>query len=138
MAESNDALLGRIAVHTKLISPDQLNEATAEQGRSGGASAWARSWSRRASSRRRSSQKLLAAQKQVLAKQAAQRARYRRSRAWHRSPRRASPTATLPVSKPSGPAPLPLAPSDSQRPRPAVKRRHGGARDGGGARAGEP
>ena len=36
MAESNDALLGRIAVHTKLISTDQLNQATESQGRSGG------------------------------------------------------------------------------------------------------
>src|SRR5262249_61820475 len=34
--DSNDLLLGRIAVHAKLISSEQLNEATLAQGRSGG------------------------------------------------------------------------------------------------------
>jgi twitching motility protein PilT len=72
MAESNDALLGRIALHTKLISPEQLNEATASQGRSGGR--LGEVLVELGFVTPAQLEKLLAAQKQVLAKQAALRA----------------------------------------------------------------
>jgi len=74
MAESNDALLGRIAVHTKLVSPDQLNQATAVQGRGGGRQRLGEIFVEMGFISPAQLQKLLTAQKQVLAKQAAQRA----------------------------------------------------------------
>jgi twitching motility protein PilT len=70
----NDGLLGRIAVHTKLITPAQLEEALDEQGRSVerkriGDVLVAKGYVTPAQL-----QKLLVAQKQVVAKQAAKRA----------------------------------------------------------------
>jgi twitching motility protein PilT len=72
MAEANDALLGRIAVHTKLISPQQLNAATEVQGRTGGR--LGEILVAQGVVTPTQLQKLLAAQKQVLAKQAEKRA----------------------------------------------------------------
>ena len=73
MGDSNDALLGRIAVHTKLISQDQLNQATETQGRGGGRQRLGEILVEKDFINPAQLQKLLAAQKQVLAKQAAQR-----------------------------------------------------------------
>ena len=73
MAESNDALLGRIAVHTKLISTDQLNQATESQGRSGGRQRLGEILVEKGFINPAQLQKLLVAQKQVLARQATQR-----------------------------------------------------------------
>ena len=74
MGDSNDALLGRIALHTKLISQDQLNQATDSQGRGGGRQRLGEILVEKGFINPSQLQKLLAAQKQVLAKQAAQRA----------------------------------------------------------------
>ncbi|RIL05015.1 MAG: hypothetical protein DCC71_11845, partial [Proteobacteria bacterium] len=74
MADSNDALLGRIAIHTKLITPDQLNAATAEQGRSGGRRRLGEILVEKGFVSAAQLEKLLVAQRQVLAKQAANRA----------------------------------------------------------------
>ena len=73
MAESNDALLGRVAVHTKLISKDQLNQATEIQGRSGGRHRLGDIFVEKGFINPAQLQKLIVAQKQVLARQAAQR-----------------------------------------------------------------
>jgi twitching motility protein PilT len=73
MGDSNDALLGRIAVHTKLISQDQLNQATETQGRGGGRQRLGEILVEKGFIDPAQLQKLLGAQKQVLAKQAAQR-----------------------------------------------------------------
>jgi twitching motility protein PilT len=73
MGDSNDALLGRIAVHTKLISQEQLNQATETQGRGGGRQRLGEILVEKGFIDPAQLQKLLAAQKQVLAKQAAQR-----------------------------------------------------------------
>ena len=73
MGDSNDALLGRIAVHTKLISQDQLNQATRAQAKSGGRQRLGEILVETGMLSPAQLQKLLAAQKQVLAKQAAQR-----------------------------------------------------------------
>jgi twitching motility protein PilT len=70
----NDVLLGRIAVHTKLVTPSQLEEATDEQGRSGGRARLGEILVQKGFVTAAQLQKLLAAQKQVLAKQAAKRA----------------------------------------------------------------
>jgi len=74
MAESNDTLLGRIAVHTKLISAEQLNDATQVQSRSGGRQRLGEILVEKGLITPAQLQKLLVAQKQVIAKQAAQRA----------------------------------------------------------------
>ena len=74
MADSNDALLGRIAVHTKLISAAQLSDATQAQARSGGRQRLGEILVEKGLITPAQLQKLLVAQKQVLAKQAAQRA----------------------------------------------------------------
>src|SRR5512138_917072 len=74
MADSNDALLGRIAVHTKLITQDQLNEATAAQSRTGSRQRLGEILVEKGLITPAQLQKLLAAQKQVVAKQAALRA----------------------------------------------------------------
>jgi twitching motility protein PilT len=67
----NDHLLGRIAVHTKLITPAQLEEACDEQGRSAERKRIGDILVARRFISAAQLQKLLAAQKQVLAKQAA-------------------------------------------------------------------
>jgi twitching motility protein PilT len=74
MAESNDTLLGRIAVHTKLISAAQLSDAMQAQARSGGRQRLGEILVEKGLITAAQLQKLLVAQKQVLAKQAAQRA----------------------------------------------------------------
>ena len=74
MADSNDALIGRIAVHTKLISAEQLADAMQAQLRSGGRERLGEIFVEKGFITPAQLQKLLAAQKQVLAKQAAQRA----------------------------------------------------------------
>jgi twitching motility protein PilT len=74
MADSNDALLGRIAVHTKLISAAQLQDAMQAQARSGGRERLGEIFVDKGFITPAQLQKLLAAQKQVVAKQAAQRA----------------------------------------------------------------
>src|SRR5262245_40070176 len=71
MAESNDALLGRIAVHTKLITPQQLSEATALQARTGSRARLGEVLVEKGWITPAQLEKLLAAQRQVLAKQAA-------------------------------------------------------------------
>jgi twitching motility protein PilT len=74
MAETNDALLGRIAVHTKLITQEQLRDATAAQARSGGRQKLGELLVEKKWISPQQLEKLLAAQKQVLAKQAAKKA----------------------------------------------------------------
>lgn len=74
MGDSNDALLGRIAVHTKLIVQDQLRQAVETQGRGGGRQRLGEILVEKGFINPSQLQKLLAAQKQVLAKQAVQRA----------------------------------------------------------------
>jgi twitching motility protein PilT len=74
MAESNDALLGRIAVHTKLITQEQLRDATAAQARAGGSRKLGELLVEKKLISPAQLEKLLAAQKQVLAKQAAKKA----------------------------------------------------------------
>ncbi len=74
MGDSNDALLGRIAVHTKLISQDQLSLAIGTQGQGGGRQRLGEIFVEKGFINPAQLQKLIAAQKQVLAKQAAQRA----------------------------------------------------------------
>jgi twitching motility protein PilT len=74
MAESNDALLGRIAVHTKLITPQQLSEATALQARSGSRTRLGEVLVEKGWITPAQLEKLLVAQRQVLAKQAAKKA----------------------------------------------------------------
>jgi twitching motility protein PilT len=110
MADSNDALLGRIALHTKLLTPQQLNEATAAQGRSGGRLGEILVELGFVSPAQL--EKLLVAQKQVLAKQAATRAVQTAARVAP-EPEAGVATATLPASKHSGPAPAsaPAAPA---------------------------
>jgi twitching motility protein PilT len=112
MADSNDALLGRIALHTKLLTPQQLNEATAAQGRSGGRLGEILVELGFVSPAQL--EKLLVAQKQVLAKQAATRAVQTAARVAP-EPEAGVATATLPASKHSGPAPAsaPAAPAPS-------------------------
>ncbi len=73
MAESNDALLGRIAVHTKLISQEQLREVTAAQARAGGGKRLGEFLVEKQLITPAQLEKLLAAQKQVQARQAAKR-----------------------------------------------------------------
>lgn len=70
----NDALLGRIAVHTKLLTPAQLAEACDEQGRSGGRTRLGEIFVAKGWISPVQLQKLLAAQQQIRAKQAAKRA----------------------------------------------------------------
>ena len=71
MAESNDALLGRIAVHTKLITQQQLAEATALQARTGSRQRLGEILVEKGLITPAQLEKLLVAQRQVLAKQAA-------------------------------------------------------------------
>lgn len=126
MPESNDALLGRIALHTKLLTPQQLNEATAAQGRSGGRLGEILVELGFVSPAQLD--KLLVAQRQVLARQAAGRANETAARVAP-EPEAGVATASLPASKPSGPAPAsapaaprPAPPSPSaQRPGAAAK-----------------
>jgi twitching motility protein PilT len=73
MAESNDALLGRIAVHTKLITQEQLREVTAAQARAGGGKRLGEFLIEKRLITPAQLEKLLAAQKQVQARQAAKR-----------------------------------------------------------------
>ncbi len=73
MGDSNDSLLGRIAVHTKLITQDQANQAIEAQSRSGGRERLGEILVEKGFINPTQLQKLLAAQKQVLGKQAAQR-----------------------------------------------------------------
>jgi twitching motility protein PilT len=70
----NEHLLGRIAVHTRLITPEQLEEACDEQGRTGGRIRLGEIFVERGWITGNQLQKLLAAQRQVMAKQAAKRA----------------------------------------------------------------
>lgn len=70
----NDALLGRIAVHTKLLTAAQLAEATDEQGRGGGRVRLGQIFVDKGWISPGQLKKLLAAQDQVRAKQAAKRA----------------------------------------------------------------
>lgn len=117
MADSNDALLGRIALHTKLLTPQQLNEATAAQGRSGGR--LGEILVEQGFVTPAQLDKLLAAQKQVLAKQAANRAVQTAARVAP-EPEPGVATATLPVSKPAAPAPATAsAPASATAARPA-------------------
>jgi twitching motility protein PilT len=69
----NDALLGRIAVHTRLLTPAQLEEACDEQGRTGGRARLGEILVEKGFVTPAQLQKLLAAQRQVLAKQASKR-----------------------------------------------------------------
>jgi twitching motility protein PilT len=69
----NDALIGRIAVHAKLLTPAQLAEACDEQGRSGGRIRLGQIFVDKGWISEGQLKKLLAAQDQVLAKQAAKR-----------------------------------------------------------------
>lgn len=117
MAESNDALLGRIALHTKLLTPQQLNDATAEQGRSGGR--LGEILIERGFVTPAQLDKLLAAQKQVLARQAASRATETAARVVP-EPEAGVATATLPVSRPSGPAPATAPAARAAAPSPAA------------------
>ena len=72
--DSNDLLLGRIAVHAKLISVEQLNEATLAQGRSGARMRLGEILVDKGFVTPAQLQKLLAAQRQVTAKHAAKKA----------------------------------------------------------------
>jgi twitching motility protein PilT len=74
MAESNDSLLGRIAVHTKLITPQQLAEATEAQSRAGAGKRHGEVLVEKGWIKQAQLDKLLVAQRQVLAKQAAKKA----------------------------------------------------------------
>ncbi len=69
----NDALLGRIAVHTKLLTAAQLAEACDEQGRGGGRVRLGQIFVDKGWISPAQLKKLLAAQEQVRAKQAAKR-----------------------------------------------------------------
>ena len=68
--DSNEHLLGRIAVHTKLITPEQLNEATREQGRTGGRIRLGEILVAKGFVTPAKLEKLLAAQKRLVAKKA--------------------------------------------------------------------
>jgi len=68
----NESLLGRIAVHTKLISPAQLEQALDEHGRSRSGARLGEILVQRGFITAAQLQKLLIAQRQVLARQAAQ------------------------------------------------------------------
>lgn len=124
MVDSNDALLGRIALHTKLLTPQQLNEATAAQGRSGGRLGEILVELGFVSPAQLD--KLLVAQKQVLARQAAGRAAQTAARVVP-EPEAGVATAALPVSKSaapaaaSAPAARPAAPTAAAKP-PTPKR----------------
>ena len=112
MAESNDALLGRIAVHTKLISQAQLNQATETQGRSGSRQRLGEILVEKGFIDPAQLQKLLVAQKQVLARQATQRVAQTVA-AVSPAPEPGSTAATanepLPKSAPPRPAPSAVA-----------------------------
>ena len=69
--DSNDQLLGRIAIHAKLITGAQLNEATLAQGRSGGRIRLGEILVDKGFVTPAQLQKLLAAQRQVAAKHVA-------------------------------------------------------------------
>ncbi len=45
----DEVLFGRIALHYKLVNPDQLAEASTLWSQEGGCAGWARSWSNAAS-----------------------------------------------------------------------------------------
>ena len=121
----NDALLGRIAVHTKLLTPDQLVEATEEQTRSGGRLRLGEILVQKGFITSAQLQKLLVAQKQVLAKQAAKRAEQAAAAtqpgpepgaARIPSAAEAAAAATLPVPKPAGAARAASAPPAAHEP----------------------
>ena len=133
MAESNDALLGRIAVHTKMLSAEQLNQATEIQGRSGGSHRLGDIFVEKGFITPAQLQKLLVAQKQVLARQATERVAQTLaavspgpepcpSAATASAPRpRSAPPRPAPsaaAAKPSAPA---TAPAVTRHPAPATK-----------------
>jgi twitching motility protein PilT len=132
MSSDNDALLGRIAVHTKLLTPAQLEEATDEQGRSGGRLRLGEILVEKGFVSAAQLQKLLVAQKQVLAKQAAKRGEQVAAAVQPEpepgavaSPRPApaAPPATEPVPRAPASAPAPAAaaaPRAASAPRPAA------------------
>jgi twitching motility protein PilT len=68
--DSNEHLLGRIALHTKLITQEQLEEATREQGRTGGRVRLGEILVAKGFVKPSQLERLLAAQKQILAKKA--------------------------------------------------------------------
>lgn len=121
----NDALLGRIAVHTRLLTPSQLAEACDEQGRAGGRARLGEILVGKGFITPAQLQKLLAAQKQVLAKQAAKRAEQAVAAA---APgpepgaatagvtlRSAAPPAATTAPAPAAPAAAATAPAGSSR-----------------------
>jgi len=118
--ESNDSLLGRIAVHTKLISAEQLNEATREQGRSGGRFRLGEVLVEKGFVTPAQLQKLLAAQKQVLAKHVAKKT----TTAIVPEPEPGAAEASLPQpkapAKDAAAAPAAAAPAAEVAPRRAV------------------
>jgi twitching motility protein PilT len=120
MADSNDTLLGRIAVHTKLISAEQLNDATQAQARSGGRQRLGEVLVEKGLITPAQLQKLLAAQKQVIAKQAAQRAAQTVAAVVPEPEAGAVATASEPVATTLPPTAKPSAPAPLQRPGPAL------------------
>ena len=114
MVDNNDALLGRIAVHTKVITPEQLNQATEIQGRSGASHRLGEILVEQGFVTVAQLQKLLAAQKQVLAKQAANRAAQTVASAVP-TPEPGAATASVPSPAPRAPA-APVAPKPAARP----------------------
>ena len=111
MADSNEALLGRIAVHTKLISATQLQDAMQAQARSGGRERLGEIFVEKGFITPAQLQKLLTAQKQVIAKQAAQRAAQTVAAVVPEPEVGAAAATREPVAKPAPPAAKPSAPA---------------------------
>lgn len=110
MADSNDALLGRIAVHTKLISAAQLQDAMQAQARSGGTERLGEIFVEKGFITPAQLQKLIVAQKQVIAKQAAQRAAQTVAAVMPEPEAGATAATREAVAKPAPPAAKPSAP----------------------------
>jgi twitching motility protein PilT len=115
----NDALLGRIAVHTKLLTPAQLEEACDEQGRIGGRLRLGEILVQKGFVTPAQLQKLLAAQRQVLAKQATRRAEQTVASALPEPEPGAVARRAAPAARPAAAAP-PAAPPAAPRVAPAA------------------
>ncbi len=119
-AKSEIPLLGRIAVHTKLISMDQLVECTAEQARGGGKPSLGEIFVAKGLVSEAQLAKLVRAQKELVAKHRAMRAAQKASPApevVEPAPPPATQPAPPPATQPAAPrAPEAAAPTASASP----------------------
>ncbi len=107
-------LLGRLAVHLKMISMDQLAEAARAQGRAGEEAKLGEILVERGFIDRGQLAKLIAAQRQVLAKQ--------KAKAAPEAARPAAVPARAPAPAPAAAPPTPTAPSTPRAPAPTPPR----------------